>query len=95
MGDLFIARDWQRTNRIRRMSGFRDEQGRESHTQTFVDWHARPVPYGFELSRDDSVGFAPHLLGLRLMCFVVRHLRIWLQYARASRLAHQPNPLRI
>jgi len=48
-----------------------------------------------DLSRDDSVGFAPHLLGLRLMCFVVRHLRIWLQYARASRLAHQPNPLRI
>jgi hypothetical protein len=47
------------------------------------------------LSRNDSVGFAPHLLDLRLMCFVVRHLRISLQYARASRLAHQPNPLRI
>jgi hypothetical protein len=47
------------------------------------------------LSRDNSVGFAPHLLGLWPMCFVVRRLRIWLQYARASRLAHRPNPLRI
>jgi hypothetical protein len=45
--------------------------------------------------RDDSVGIAVHLLGLWPLCFVVRRSRIWFQYARASRLAHGPNPQRI